>query len=63
MLDQLTQTVNESTHLVTWESLHHVILLYESLPNQSLRVEMSKAISSRPPHLTSTRSCASCHKD
>ena len=54
LLDQLTQTVNESTHLVTWESLHHVILLYESLPNQSLRVEMSKAISSRPPHLTST---------
>lgn len=25
LLDQLTQTVNESTHLVTWESLHHVI--------------------------------------
>ena len=26
----------------------------EALPEQSLRVEMSKAINSRPPHLTST---------
>ena len=54
LLDQLTQKVNESTHLVTWESVNHVILLYEALPEQSLRVEMSKAINSRPPHLTST---------
>ncbi len=54
LLDQLTQKVNESTHLVTWESVNHVILLYEALPEHSLRVEMSKAINSRPPHLTST---------
>ena len=54
LLDQLTQKVNESTHLVTWESVNHVILLYEALPEQSRRVEMSKAINSRPPHLTST---------
>lgn len=54
LLDRLTDEINESVHLVTWESVYHVILLYESFPRQSLRAVMSKALSSRPPHLTST---------
>lgn len=54
VLEQLTDTVNESVHLVTWENMYHVILLYELFPQQSLRAEMGKAIGSRPPHLTST---------
>ena len=54
LLDQLTETVNESAHLVTWENRSRVILLYEALPHLSLRAEMDRSISSRPPHLTST---------
>lgn len=54
LLDQLTEKLNESSHLVTWENRARVILLYEALPHLSLRTEMDRSISSRPPHLTST---------
>ena len=54
LLDKLTEKLNESSHLMTWENRSRVILLYEALPHLSLRAEMDRSISSRPPHLTST---------
>ena len=55
LMDELTAAVSETSHLVTWENYHNVILLYESLPaNQTLRTESSTGVSSRRPHMTST---------
>lgn len=54
LLDELTRQMQETVHLVTWENTHHVILIYEALPDQSLRVQSEGAHASRPPHLTST---------
>ena len=55
ILDDLTEAVSETAHLVTWENVRRVILLYESLPaNQSLRTESARGHSSRLPHMTST---------
>lgn len=55
IMDELTAVVSETSHLVTWENYHNVILLYESLPaNQTLRTESGSGVSSRLPHMTST---------
>lgn len=53
-IQELTERVQETVHLVTWENMYRVILLYESLPKQSLRAEMDGSVESRPPHMTST---------
>lgn len=54
VIDELTERVQETSHLVTWENVYRVILLYESLPRQSLRTELDGSAESRPLYMTST---------